>query len=397
MYFKIDQKFKEHFQNISQLFLYITDECNLRCVHCLYKPDLTFHLKEKEIELKTAIALINDFKELGCTKLTIMGGEPTLYGISQDNKPLLIIINEAKKTGYEYIRTDTNGQFNNHLLEKEDFNKLDEITFSLDGPTAQINDLIRGKGVFQKCVSNIKKAIKIGYKVDITCCIHKYLLKRNAGKDLLLDSMIKFAESLGVNRINFHDLFKSGIPRDLWTGNLGPSIDEWLVAYDEILSNIRNGRYKIPVRIPQCFIEKDEFSANPEYYGYCPVKMGERALVHPNGIIRICSLLIGTPYGVARFYDNKIVWDESLTNEIHGHDLTKPTPCENQTKSKFFDKIVPLCVSFKPQQDEFIWRKKLDWERKKEINFSASLLNKYYSLLITYYHYLYFVFDQISN
>lgn len=109
MRFDIDSKFKEHFQNLKQVFLYITDECDLRCIHCLYKPDLTFHLKEKEIELETALALISDFKEMGASKLTIMGGEATLYGASQDWKPLLTVIKKAKNLGYEYVRLDTNG------------------------------------------------------------------------------------------------------------------------------------------------------------------------------------------------------------------------------------------------------------------------------------------------
>ena len=367
MYFKIDQRFKDHFRNIAQIFLYITDECNLRCVHCLYKPDLTFHLKEREIDLKTALALISDFKVMGASKLTIMGGEPTLYGISQEYKPLLELVNESKKIGYEYVRIDTNGQFDSRLLLEEDFKKLDEITFGLDGPNPKINDPIRGLGVFNKCVSNITKAIELGYNVDITCCIHKELLKRDGEGNLLLDSMILFAESLGVSRINFHDLFKAGVPRDVWTGNIDVSLEKWIETYKEIQSHIERSRYKIQVRIPQCFVTRDEFEKNQDYYGYCPVKMGERALIHPNGIIRICSLMIGTPYGVGRFYEDKIIWDESPTNELRDHDIDKATPCTNQSKSKSFGKFVPLCVSFKPKQNEVIWRKRLCWESKRKM------------------------------
>lgn len=366
MYFKIDQRFRDYFQNLTQVFLYITDECNLRCKQCLYKPNLTFHLKEKEIPVETALALISDFKEMGASKLTIMGGEPTLYGISEGHKPLLKVIKEAKNLGYEYVRIDTNGQFEPELLMKEDFRKLDEITFSLDGPTFEINDPIRGRGVFNKCVSNIKKAVKLAYCVDITCCLHKGLIKRDKNGKLLLDSMIRFAENLGVNRINFHDLFKTGIPRDTWTGDLDPSLKGWIKVYEEIQLNIDGGEYEIPVRIPQCFITQKEFEENPEYYSYCPAKMGERVLIHPDGIIRICSLMIGTPYGVARFYNNKIVWDESSTNELRDHKLDQLTPCTNQSKSKNFGNFVPLCVSFKPKQEEIIWRKKLKWESKRQ-------------------------------
>lgn len=355
-----------HFQNLKQVFLYITNECNLRCAHCLYKPNITFHLEEKEIELETALALISDFRQIGASKLTITGGEPTLYGASEDHKPLLTLISEAKKLRYEYVRISTNGMFENSLLLKEDFKKLDEITFSLEGFTPEINDPLRGEGTFNKCVSNIKKAVELGYKVDITCCLHRKLLERDEDGNLLLDSMIQFATSLGVNRINFHDLFKFGVPMDTWTGKFDPPVEEWMDVYKEIRRNIETGKYKILVRLPQCFVTREEFEKNPEYYGYCPTKMGERVLVHSNGMIRICSNMIGTPYGVARFYDNKIVWDKSPTNELRDHKLNTPTPCTNRSKGKSFGNFVPLCFSFKPKQEEIIWKEKLSWESRRK-------------------------------
>lgn len=366
MHFEIDSRFREYFKALKQVFLYITDECNLRCVHCLYKPDLVFHLKEKEIDPESVLAMLADFKEMGASKLTIMGGEPTLYGVSQSWRSLLKVIWEARRLGYEYIRIDTNGQFGEDLLEKEDFRLLDEVTFSLDGPNPEINDSVRGQGTFKRCVSNIQRAVELGYVVDLTCCIHKGLTKRNPDGQLFLDAMILFAESIGLNRINFHDLFKTGIPRDAWTCEIDISLEEWINIWTEIQTNIEAGRYKIPVRIPQCFVSKEEFNRNPEYYGYCPVKLGERVLVHPNGIIRICALMIGTPYGIARFYDNKIVWDESLTNELRGHKLDQQTPCANQNKSGSFGDFVPLCVSFKPRQNEFVWQQKLEWEKQRK-------------------------------
>jgi len=366
MYFQIDPKFMEYFKNLRQVFLYITDECNLRCKHCLYKPDLTFHLSKKEIPVRTILALLSDFRNMGASKLTIMGGEPTLYGASQEWEPLLTIIKIAKKLGYEYIRLDSNGQFKDKLLLKGDFRKLDEITFSLDGPNHEVNDSIRGVGTFEKCVLNIQKAVEQGYVVNVTCCIHRGLTKRDANGNLQLDVMIRFIESLGVNRVNFHDLFKTGIPRDVWTGEFDTSLDEWIKVWAEIEENVETGKYKIPVRVPQCFVTRSQFDKNPEYYGYCPAKMGERLLVHPSGIIRICSLMIGTPYGVGRFYQNRIVWDESPTNELLDHKLDQHTPCTNQSKSKYFGDFVPVCVSFKPKQDEFVWKEKIEWEGKRK-------------------------------
>ncbi len=363
MHFNIDQKFKAHFKNLKQVFLYIIDECNLRCVQCLYKPNLTFNLKNKEIKIETAIALISDFYELGAIKLTILGGEPTLYGISDNYKPLLALIKTANEIGYRYLRMSTNGIFNSELLKNLEFKLLNEIAFSLDGFSPQLNNPIRGEGSFEKSVRNIKKAVKLGYNVSITCCIHNKLLERDNKGILLIESMIKFAESLKVKSINFHDLFKCYVPMDTWTGNINPSVESWIQVYLELKKKIELKKYNIDIRLPQCFIKNEEFNKHPEYYGYCPVKLGERVMVHPNGIIRICSNLICSSYGVARYFNNRIIWDNADTNETLKHQFNKMTPCTNRIKISYGN-YVPLCFSFKPKQNEIIW-KNLNWEKKK--------------------------------
>lgn len=366
MYHQVDQRVREYFKNLKQVFIYIIDECNLHCVQCLYKPNLTFHIKNKEIPLEIANALVSDFHEMGARKLTIMGGEPTLYGVDKEWNPLMSVISEAKRIGYEYVRIDTNGQFNGHLLDKNDFAKLDEITFSLDGHAPEINDPVRGNGSFNKCVSNIRRAISLGYNVNITSCLHRSMLLKHPSDGIInLNKMILFAEELGVPVINFHDLFKSGIPRDTWSGNIEIPLNEWLDVYSDIQANIDVGKYEIQIRMPQGFTTQREFETNPSYYGYCPVKLGEGVLIHPDGVMRVCSLLIGTPYSIAKFYNKKIVWDESMTSEIRDHSFDVHTPCTNQNKSGKFNSLVPLCVSFKPKQRERIWDKHLEWEKNR--------------------------------
>ncbi len=133
MNYKMDQKFQDFFQdNLKQVFLYLIDDCNLRCVQCLYKLDICFQVEKKEIAFEDAVKLISDFRELGAVKLTLMGGEPTLYGKKDGNKQLLELIKKSKELGYEYVRIDTNGQFDSELLEKPEFKMLDEVTFSID-------------------------------------------------------------------------------------------------------------------------------------------------------------------------------------------------------------------------------------------------------------------------
>jgi len=364
MNYIMDQKFKDYYQgNLKQVFLYLIDDCNLRCVQCLYKLDICFQVEKKEIAFEDAVKLISDFRELGAVKLTLMGGEPTLYGKKDGNRQLLDLIKKAKELGYEYVRIDTNGQFDSKLLEEPEFKMLDEITFSIDGPNSEINDKIRGKGSFEKAIKNLKRAKELGYNIDITACISKELIKRDENGDLYIDKMIKLAEELGIEKMNFHNLFKTGIPRDHFTGNIDITIKDWFEVKDELERKIENNEYSIPVRIPASFTTKERFQRNPEYYGYCTCKTKSALLVHPNGMLRVCPLLIGTGYGIGKYYDGKIEWDNSPTNELRGIEMDKNTPCATQFKHNKFGKYVPVCCSFKPKQNEKIWQE-LDWESK---------------------------------
>ena len=344
--------------------MYITDRCNLECEQCIYKPSIS-HFINEEIELNTALDLLSTFRTIGASKVTFLGGEPTIYGHRNGGKPLLDLIAGTRELGFEYVRLDTNGQKTKQFLGHNDFRKLDEVAFSLDGYSPDTNDQLRGKGTFIRAVDAVREAIALGYRVTITCCVQKLFLERDADGVLRLETMIRFAETLGVHQINFHDLFKVGIPMDTWTGNFAPQPHEWLPVYDEIFRKMRNKQFDISVRLPQCFVTKSEFARNPEFYGYCPVKLGERVMVHPNGTIRICSNLICTGYGVARYHDGRIEWDNSSGNELAGHDLSRNTPCTNRSRHRKYGDVVPVCFSFKPDQEEHVWQKRLEWDGRQ--------------------------------
>jgi len=287
----VDQKFKDTFNGkIGQIFLYLTDTCNLRCIQCLYKTELTFQLKRKEIPFHEAISLMTQMYHLGATKVTFMGGEPTLY------KKLPELIATAKQIGYSYVRMDTNGMFDESILDNPLFHQVDEITFSIDGYDPLTNDLLRGKGSFNKCLANILAAVSKSYNVHTTSCVHSGLVKpdENTG-ELGLIRLIRFLKGIGVNTVNMHDLLKSGIPRDVWSGSVATTVPEYMYAFAEVQRYISSEK-DTSIRMPQCVIEKEKFDENPYYYGYCSVKQYDRILAFPNGMLRVCSLMIGTPY-----------------------------------------------------------------------------------------------------
>lgn len=73
---------------------------------------------KKEINKNVMLELGEDFYKMGAKKATIMGGEPAMYG-SSNHKDLIDLIIGLKKIGYEYVRMDSNGIFEDDMLALE--------------------------------------------------------------------------------------------------------------------------------------------------------------------------------------------------------------------------------------------------------------------------------------
>ena len=338
---QIDPAFSAYFNGkLRQVFLYITNVCGLRCEHCLYKTSLNI----QEMELDATLNLIELFRSYGAEKLTFLGGEPTLYGLRKRNQPLFRVIERAFELGYAYIRLDTNGQSKTSILNHRSFKRIGNLSFSLDGHNAETNDWLRGYGTYSRCVGMLSQAVSLGYYVSVTTCVHPRNLYH-------LDEVIDHVSHLGAREINFHPMFKMGIPRDEFTGETSITPDQWVIEYHRLSTNIHLDKYKIAVRIPQRFMSNEAFNHSPDSLSYCPVRMGERVLVHPNGEMRICALSIGSHLSIANYTRDRIVFcgDQGEASE----ERLNRRSCMNQTLD--FGDLVPLCISYKPLQHEYVW------------------------------------------
>lgn len=353
-----DAQFDSYYRRLLQVFLYVTDECNLRCQQCYYMP----WLKNGHAEMPTdvMIALLKKFRSLGAIKLSLLGGEPSLYGQHPGNEPIGYVVQAARELGFTYVRMVSNGMFTPAFLDDERLHGLDEITFSIDGDTAEIHDSLRGPKTFERSLSSVMRAIDRGFNVHITTCVHAGNIGVDSGGQLMLDRAIHWATGVGARLINFHPLFKMGIARDSWTGDGHILPEVWANAYALLRERIDAGQYSIPVRLPQRFISAEEFARDPRRYGFCPVKLAERIEVHPNGQIHSCALHNGTPVSMATFARENddtvnIRWS-SVRNELteYPFDQESDHPCVVM-QTDFGDRV-PLCISFKPDQEEFIWK-----------------------------------------
>jgi MoaA/NifB/PqqE/SkfB family radical SAM enzyme len=125
------------FRNV---YLYITDKCQLRCRHCYMGERLDVAAVMPKPEVLRNLDL---WRRMGGSKLSILGGEPTLH------PEFLEIVNAAKGFGYEKVILNTNGlPYARKVLRSVAPEDFSYIQVSLDGASPATHDLIRGRGTF---------------------------------------------------------------------------------------------------------------------------------------------------------------------------------------------------------------------------------------------------------
>lgn len=141
-----------------------TKRCNLRCNHCMrstFASDfLDIGLHDKFVGDMTAIRRQPYW--------SWTGGEPTLHP-DMDS-----LIQSYRKRNYKNVSLMTNGQIDwgvETIIKNKDV--VTYIRLSLDGPTAEINDKIRGVGSFDRAVNSVKEYIKAGFKLSLGVTVHE--------------------------------------------------------------------------------------------------------------------------------------------------------------------------------------------------------------------------------
>lgn len=152
--------------NGNHIQLSITDNCQLKCLHCYNQ---NFERENKELcldDIKMFVSKINEVKthfnyyNIPFHKITITGGEPTL------NKQFLDICDYFNELNCQLVILSNGINISNKILDKlKTYNHV-EIQVSIDG-IKQTHNKIRGEGSFEKSVSTIKKLTENGITTTV--------------------------------------------------------------------------------------------------------------------------------------------------------------------------------------------------------------------------------------
>ncbi|MCP4109737.1 MAG: radical SAM protein [Desulfobacteraceae bacterium] len=288
-------------KNSTNIFFHILTQCNLKCRHCYINPEqqgknsLPLPLIEAwlSVFVENPPELSNNIKE---ANVIFLGGEPTLH------PDLPQAVKKAKELGYRSVTIDTNGYLFNDILSKVEPNQVDFFSFSLDGATGQTNDMIRGRGSYDKCTSGIKKAISRGFNTSLI-----YTISRDNIHEL--DMMPPLLKDLGINRFFIQVIGLRGKaahsdtsvrqPSDMYSAtNLQSSRKEWMQIVPRAAKKV--AELGITVTYPKVFLsDKEPFE--------CAALVADNYFIFPNARVYRCPLCEDFPFHSMAFHENRLI------------------------------------------------------------------------------------------
>lgn len=274
------------FRNV---YLYITEACQLRCQHCYMGERLDRALK---MPYESVIETLETWRKMGGSKLTILGGEPTLH------PDYVKIIRNAKSLGYEHVITTSNGL----STAAKKFSRMTPSDFSyvqisLDGGSPASHDQVRGSGTFNEALETIGSLCARGFDTRIICTVNRANLS-----DCL--NLLDIADDLGVSLTKFHvfSVIGSGHGAAEW----GIEPREWIDFYEKLEQAAKGHTTRVWYQPTYAKRERLAQYARDGYRG-CIGRTLDRISIFPDGRAYVCSFLFDTDLHFANMVNGKVV------------------------------------------------------------------------------------------
>jgi len=279
----------------------ITHECNLRCVHCLSASSIA---SPGELTFDECRAIVDQLAALKVFEINFGGGEPLLKDYFL---PLLRYIHEK---GIVTCISTNGTALTDEAIDCFTGNPLVNVQVSLDGATPAVNDLIRGKGTFQRIIKGIEllsgKNIPLSINTVVTSLNFRQLRR-------LKELATSYGANLRVSRFR-----PSGRARESWemlklNSSQLQELSAWLgsdpsiLTGDSFFSISQDGRRRLGL----------------DMCGACKMT----GCIDPSGNVFPCAFLQDTPFcgGNLREKSFKDIWDNAPA--FHRFRALEPAAC----------------------------------------------------------------------
>ena len=231
------------------------------------------------------------WRRMGGSKLSILGGEPTLHPRFNE------ILKAAREIGFEKLILNTNGLAQaRRVLANVGPKEFSYIQISLDGASASTHDPVRGNGTFRQAWATTAELAVRGFDTRVICTVNK-----NNISDCL--DLLKMADETGISLVKFHVF--SGIGNGVANSDLLVAPRDW-IAFCKILET-RRGSHRTRIWYQPTYAYRSEMDRYAEEgYRGCIGRALDRISVFPDGRAYICSYLFDTNLNYAFFDGDQI-------------------------------------------------------------------------------------------
>ncbi|MBN1492833.1 MAG: radical SAM protein [Candidatus Omnitrophica bacterium] len=294
---------------LGMLYFYMTSYCNCACKHCWIAPEyLDATTAPEEAPYETFTTIIDQAIPLGLQSIKFTGGEPLL---SLHTRPLMKYAKEKNL----YMTMETNGI----LIDDEtgDFfkeMKLSHISISIDGPTAEIHEALRGvPGSFDKACRGVKICAERGFRPQVIMSLYRPNVR------YILETA-RLAQSLGAASLKLNCINDIERGKSLAASNDVLSVKDYLdikkVIDEEVQPQIK---VAMIFDIPPVF---SFFPAKSRHKGRCGIFNILGVLA--DGRMSICGIGASTPellLGTIHERSLKEIWHDSAILKTLRSDL----------------------------------------------------------------------------
>jgi MoaA/NifB/PqqE/SkfB family radical SAM enzyme len=282
------------------VFFHILTACNLSCAHCYIDPRQHGRRPVSRATLMRWLRLFHD--PAGVNNLVLLGGEPTLH------EHLPEAVQFAARIGYASITVDTNGYCFNNILERVP-NDVTVFSFSLDGPTARINDALRGPGSFDTSLANLKRAVSLGFNTSVIYTVSHLNITA-------LAEMPRLLADLGVMRFFIQVIGLRGKAASCET-HLQVAPRQWLSTIPAVAQEA--AELGLTAIYPKVYLAPTEPFV-------CAGEVAQNFFIFPNGRVYRCPLCEDLPIHSFEIEADRLRTTEGLTEQqLFG--LTIPEGC----------------------------------------------------------------------
>ena len=309
---------------LPKLDLNVTNDCNLRCVHCCFKSG---GRATGEMSLKQFEQLFTDFVALGGTRIDVTGGEPLM------RRDILEIVEMAIQQFKLRTELVTNSLLlNDGILRRLRALGLMEMAVSVDGSTAEKHGQIRhtNKEDFAKIKHHLKLAADFGIKTKVNTVVFSTNLAD-------LPVITELAIELGAREHGFY--YFSPIGRGEARTDLVADPLAWLETIREKLAPFR-GDIKLSLETPII-----ESSRADKLDVSCYLANPWHLQILPDGHVYPCAIMAAYGRTLGSLVNKRLaqIW---LADELHDETLyhSEAVPLFKKFKSCVCYSAVPALV-----------------------------------------------------